>query len=61
LKTWKDINREVYKIPAELIQARRFTLRFEIHILINTTLNEKEFPQQWKNILFHPFKKKIIK
>jgi sorting nexin-29 len=37
-----------YQIPANLIQAGRETLQFEIHKLVDFTWNKEEFPDQWK-------------
>jgi hypothetical protein len=48
-------NLERYKLPhidqilAELIQVEGNTLCSQIHKLINSTWNNEEFPQQWKD------------
>jgi hypothetical protein len=46
------------QIPAELIKAGGRTIRSEIHKLINSVWNKKEFPEQWKESIIVPIYKK---
>jgi hypothetical protein len=43
---------------AELIQAGSETLQPEIHKLINSSWNEEELPNQWKDSIIVPIYKK---
>jgi len=48
----------VDQIPAEMITARRRTIRYEIHKLIITLWNKEEFPEEWKEpIILSIYKK----
>jgi len=46
------------QIPAELIKAGSRTIRSEIHKLINSIWNKKEFPLEWKESIIVPLYKK---
>jgi hypothetical protein len=50
LKRYKSPSSD--QIPEDMIQAGGETLRSEIHKLINSTWNKKEFPDQWKKCSF---------
>jgi hypothetical protein len=59
MKIWKCINHQVLiKFRAELIQAGGNTLSFKIQKLINSTWNEEELSQQWKESITVPIYKK---
>jgi hypothetical protein len=45
------------QIPAELIQAGGYTLRSEIHKLINCIWNREKLPEQWKESIIVPIYK----
>jgi hypothetical protein len=45
-------------IPAEPIQARCNTLRYEIYKLINSVWKKEELPQQWRGYFIVPIYKK---
>jgi hypothetical protein len=49
------------QIPAELIQAGGEILTSAIHKLINSVWNKEELPDQWKEPIIVPVKKKVIK
>jgi len=36
------------QIPAEMLKAASRTIRFEIHILINSMWNKEKFSEKWK-------------
>jgi hypothetical protein len=57
-RNWKNTNRQVDQIPAELIQARGEILLPAIHKLINSVWNEEELPDQWKESIIVPVHKK---
>lgn len=42
------------QIPAELIETEGKILHSEIHILINSVLNQEQLPQQWKESIIVP-------
>jgi len=45
------------QIPAELIKARRRTIRSDIHKLVNSIRNKEEFPEKWKESIILPISK----
>jgi hypothetical protein len=47
-KLTSHISPGIDPIPAELIKAGSRTIRQEIHELIITNWNKKEFPEEWK-------------
>jgi hypothetical protein len=49
------------QIPAELIQAGGEILLSAIHKLINSVWNKEELPDQWKESIIVPIKKRVIK
>jgi hypothetical protein len=56
LKSYKAPGSDQF--PAELIQARGETLRYEIYKLIMLIWNEEELPHQWKESIVIPIHKK---
>jgi hypothetical protein len=49
------------QIPAELIRAGGEILLSEIHKLINSVWNKEKLPDQWKESIIVPIKKRVIK
>jgi hypothetical protein len=59
LKSYKS--RGTDQIPAELIKAGGETLYSEIHRLICCIWNKEELPQQWKESIIVPIRKRAIR
>ena len=55
-KTYKSPG--IVQIPAELIKSGGRTIRSEIHKLINFAWSEKEWPEEWKELMIVPAYKK---
>jgi len=49
------------QIPTELIKAGGKTFRSEIHKIINSILSKEEFPEEWKESIIVPKRKKCDK
>jgi hypothetical protein len=56
LKRYKSSGTD--KIPAELVKAGGWTIRFEIHKLINSISNKDNFSDERNTRLFYPVYKK---
>jgi hypothetical protein len=52
---------DIDHIPAELIEARRRTIRSEIHELIISSWNEEELPEDWMRSIILPIFTKVDK
>jgi hypothetical protein len=48
------------QIPAELNKAEGKILRSGIHRLIRSLWNKEELPQQWKESIIIPIRKKVV-
>jgi hypothetical protein len=42
------------QIPVEMVITKGWTIRYEIHKLINSIWNKEELPHQWKVSIFVP-------